>query len=80
LRGRRLIDEYRQIIEDTFDGLYSDGAKSGRLMVINLHPGNVGWPWRSGYLDRALAHISASSSGVWNASGQEIIDWYKDHS
>ena len=80
LNGRRLIDEYRQIIQDTFDVLYSDGARSGRLMVINLHPGNIGWPWRSKYLDQALAHISASMSGVWNASGQEIVDWYKDHS
>jgi peptidoglycan/xylan/chitin deacetylase (PgdA/CDA1 family) len=71
----RLIDEYRQIIQDTFDGLYKDGAKSGRLMVINLHPWVSGQPWRSVYIDRALAHI-AKQPGVWKASGQEIVDWY----
>ena len=32
---------------DNFDGLYRDGAKSGRLMVVNVHPWVMGWPWRS---------------------------------
>ena len=60
MTGRRLIGEYSQIIQDTFDGLYRDGAKSGRLMVINVHPWVMGWPWRSKYLDQALAHINKS--------------------
>ena len=76
--GRRLIDEYRQIIQDTFDGLYRDGAKSGRLMVINVHPWVTGWPWRSKYLDRALAHITQYKD-IWKASGTEVTDWYKAH-
>jgi allantoinase len=74
--GRRPIDEYRRIIQDTFDGLYRDGAASGRMMVINLHPWVMGWPWRSKYLDRVLAHIDQYSD-VWKASGTEVIDWYK---
>jgi len=74
--GRRLIDEYRQILVDQFDGLYRDGAKSGRLMVVNIHPWVMGWPWRSKYLDRALAHISRSP-GVWKASASEVVDWYR---
>ena len=79
LEGRRLIDEYRQILQDAFDVLYADGAKSGRLMVVNLHPWVIGWPWRTVYLDRAFAHISKFSD-VWKASGSEVIDWYKTHS
>lgn len=79
MTGRKLIDEYRQIIEDTFDGLYRDGAKNGRVMVINLHPWIMGQPWRSKYLDRALSHINRSS-GIWKASGHEIVEWYKAHS
>jgi len=74
--GRRPIDEYRRIMQDTFDGLYRDGAASGRLMVINLHPWVMGWPWRSKYLDRVLAHIDQYSD-VWKASGTDVIDWYK---
>jgi allantoinase len=76
MNGRRLIDEYRQIMQDTFDGFYRDGARSGRLMVINIHPWVMGWPWRSKYLDRVLAHINQYSD-VWKASGTEVIDWYK---
>jgi allantoinase len=76
--GRKLIGEYCQIIQDTFDGLYRDGAKTGRVMVINLHPWIMGQPWRSKYLDVALAHISKSGS-VWKASGSEIVEWYKSH-
>jgi peptidoglycan/xylan/chitin deacetylase (PgdA/CDA1 family) len=76
--GHRLIDEYRQIIEDTFDRLYDEGARSGRLMVVNIHPWVLGWPWRSKYLDRALAYINGHS-GVWNASGREVVEWYKAH-
>jgi len=77
--GDRLIGEYVDGIKDTFDAFYSDGAKSGRMMVINLHPWIMGWPWRSKYLDQALAHINKSSRGVWKAGGREILDWYKAH-
>jgi peptidoglycan/xylan/chitin deacetylase (PgdA/CDA1 family) len=79
MTGRRTIGEYQQIIQDTFDALYADGAKSGRVMVLNLHPWIIGQPWRNKYLDAALAHIG-KSDGVWKASGTEIVDWYKVHS
>ena len=79
LNGRRLINEYEQIIKDEFDGLYRDGAKTGLMLVLNLHPWVIGQPWRIKYLDRALAHIDRYS-GVWKATGREIVDWYKDHS
>ena len=79
LNGRRLINEYEQIIKDEFDGLYRDGAKTGLMLVLNLHPWVIGQPWRIRYLDRALAHID-KYSGVWKATGREIVDWYKDHS
>jgi len=74
--GRRLIDEYRQIMVDQFDGLYRDGARSGRLMVVNVHPWVTGWPWRSVYLDRAMAHIGKHPN-VWKASASDVVDWFK---
>lgn len=77
-QGGRLIGEYRQIMEDEFDGLYRDGAESGRLMVVNIHPWVMGQPWRSKYLDAALAHVD-EYAGVWKASGSEIIRWYRAH-
>ena len=39
-------------------------------MVVNVHPWVMGWPWRSKYLDRALAHISKHPN-VWKASGRK---------
>jgi peptidoglycan/xylan/chitin deacetylase (PgdA/CDA1 family) len=74
--GRRLIDEYRQIMVDNFDGLYQDGATSGRMMVVSIHPWVMGWPWRSKYLDQAMAHIGRHPN-VWKASATEVVDWYK---
>jgi peptidoglycan/xylan/chitin deacetylase (PgdA/CDA1 family) len=77
--GERLIVEYAEDVKDTFDALYRDGAKSGRMMVVNIHPWVMGWPWRSKYLNLALAHIDKSSAGVWKASCHEIVDWYSTH-
>jgi len=78
--GGRLITEYADGIKDTFDAFYIDGAKSGRMMVINIHPWIMGWPWRSKYLDLALAHIDKNGgAGVWKASGREVLDWYSAH-
>jgi len=77
--GQRLITEYRDGIMDTFDTLHTEGAKNGRMMVINIHPWIMGWPWRSKYLDSALAHIDQSGTGVWKASGHEIVYWYSAH-
>ena len=45
------------MIRDQFDVLYEDGAKTGRVMSICLHPFLIGHPHRSKYFDQALAHI-----------------------
>jgi hypothetical protein len=58
--------------------LYEDGAKSGRVMSICLHPFLIGHPHRSKYLDSALAHIR-SRQEVWVATGSEIVDYYKSN-
>jgi peptidoglycan/xylan/chitin deacetylase (PgdA/CDA1 family) len=69
-------ERFGQMICDQFDVLYEDGAKTGRVMSICLHPFLVGVPHRSKYFAKALAHI-ASRQEVWLATGSEILDWYK---
>ena len=64
------------MIRDTFDGLYVNGAETGRTLVLSLHPWLIGQPFRSKYLDISLAHISRHAS-VWKATGRDIIDWYE---
>jgi len=69
-------ERFGQMICDQFDVLYEDGAKTGRVMSICLHPFIIGHPHRAKYFAKALAHIT-SRQEVWLATGSEIIDWYK---
>jgi allantoinase len=75
---KQSAEAFGGMICDQFDVLYEDGAKSGRVMAICLHPFLIGHPYRSKYLARALAHI-ASRQEVWFASGSEIVDWYRQN-
>ena len=70
------IDAYTKMITDSFDVLYREGADSGRMMVLNLHPWLIGTPFRSKYLDIALNYI-CKHEGVWKATASEIVDWHR---
>jgi allantoinase len=70
------IVDYERRIRDSFDTLYAEGATSGRVMCIALHPFLIGAAHRIKYLDSALAHIR-SHEQVWLATGSEIISAYK---
>ncbi len=76
LHGRRTINEVNLLWRDWFDGLYADGAVTGRLMVLHLHPWIMGQPWRIRHLDEVLGHIR-KHAGVWAATGGQVIDWFK---
>jgi peptidoglycan/xylan/chitin deacetylase (PgdA/CDA1 family) len=69
-------ERFGKMICDQFDVLYEDGAKTGRVMSICLHPFLTGHPHRAKYFAQALAHIT-SRQEVWLATGGEIIDWYR---
>ena len=62
------------MICDQFDVLYKEGAKSGRVMAIALHPYLIGVPHRIGALDAALKYICKHKK-VWKATGSEIA-WH----
>jgi peptidoglycan/xylan/chitin deacetylase (PgdA/CDA1 family) len=70
-----IADFHRRICE-TFDVLYEEGGRNGRVMGIALHPFLIGVPHRIRYLDKALAHIAAHDK-VWFALGSEIIEAYR---
>jgi allantoinase len=74
-RQHRTAEEFRDIICRQFDVLYREGAESGRVMAIALHPYISGVPHRIDALDAALAYISAHQ-GVWKATGAEIARHY----
>ena len=67
---------FAQKICDEFDTLYSDGAVSGQVMNIAVHPFIMGQPHRIEHLAQALDYV-LSHSGVWCATGSEIIASYR---
>ena len=69
-------DTFRQMICDSFDVLYREGAESGRVMAIAIHPYLIGVPHRIGALDAALKYICKHKK-VWNATGSEIARHYR---
>jgi len=75
LHAGRSSDEFELMIRRQFDTLYREGAQSGRVMAICLHPFVIGVPHRIGALDSALAYI-LRHEGVWRATGSEIIEHY----
>ena len=76
LDQKKTGEAFGQLICDQFDGLYEDGAKTGRVMAIALHPFLIGHAHRAKYFAKALAHIT-SRKEVWVTTGSEIIDYYK---
>ncbi len=68
-------DYFARICKAQFDQLYKEGAESGRVMCIALHPFLIGQPHRIKYLDEILSHIM-SHDGVWQTTADEIADYY----
>src|SRR3979411_2744276 len=66
------IGECTAAIKRQFDTLYGEGAQSGRVMAICLHPYLIGVPHRIAGLDEAIGYIAAHD-GVWFATGSEIV-------
>ncbi|MCZ6872461.1 MAG: polysaccharide deacetylase, partial [bacterium] len=72
------VARYGTLLKDSFRRLYRDGAQSGRLLVLHLHPWLIGQPFRIRYLDDALQFITRHQ-GAWMANGTSIIDWFRQH-
>ena len=71
--------DFKDAICRQFDTLYREGATSGRVMHIALHPYLTGMPYRIGVLDAALKYI-CKHKRVWKATGTEIARYYRAYS
>ncbi len=69
---------YTEMLKRQFDQLYREGAESGQVMCIPLHPFLVGQPHRIGPFAEALDYITGHDD-VWVTTGQEIAAWYYEH-
>ncbi len=72
------VSRYVQMVKETFDALYEEGAKNGTMIVLNLRPWLSGQPFRVRYLNEALSYM-LGHEGVWCATGSEIVDWYREN-
>ena len=68
-------DYFEWICKAQFDRLYEEGAQSGMVMGVALHPYLIGQPHRTKYLDNLLGYIM-SHDGVWQTTADEIAEYY----
>jgi allantoinase len=67
------VESFESMMRRHFDTLYREGAESGRVMAICLHPFVIGMPHRIWALESALDYMMGHDK-VWFATGAEIVD------
>ena len=72
---KQSVPEFEAMMCRQFDTLYREGAGSGRVMAIAVHPFVTGQAHRIQALDNALKYI-CGHDGVWKATGWEIVQHY----
>jgi hypothetical protein len=60
---------------DQFDVLWEEGAESGRVMTIALHPYYIGLPHQIHHLARIFDHVFGRE-GVWAATAEEVAEHF----
>ncbi|MGA0572955.1 polysaccharide deacetylase [Variovorax sp. VNK109] len=68
-------DQFADACCRQFDRLYEEGAHSGRVFCLSVHPALIGQPQRIAAFDRVLSHV-LSHPLIWQATGAEIAGWY----
>lgn len=71
--------EFKEMICRQFDVLYREGAETGMVMCIAIHPYLTGVPHRIDAFDEALAYICKHPK-VWRATGSEIARAFREQS
>ena len=74
-RKNYTTDQYRDALIEELDVLYEEGATTGRIMNLGMHPHVSGRAHRIRALREFLTHAK-SLPGVWWPKREEIADWY----
>ena len=74
-RRGHTTDEYRDILIEELNVLHDEGARSGRIMNVGLHPHVSGRGYRIRALREFLTH-ARSLPHVWWPTRQELAEWY----
>ncbi len=65
------MERWVRAVLDAVDRLALDGARGGRLLVLNLHPWLSGQAYRATYLDELIARLTRRSD-VWFTTTDEL--------
>ena len=71
-------DYFAKVCKAQFDQLYKEGAESGRLMSLGLHPHVSGIPFRAKVIGEFIDYAKGFD-GVWWASREDIAEWYLEN-
>lgn len=74
-RRNHTTSEFRDILIEELSVLHEEGAKTGRIMNVGLHPHVSGRAYRIRAL-REFVEFARTLPGVWFATRQEIAEWY----
>lgn len=69
------VDDVVKLFKEQFDQLYLEGAKSGRLMNVGMHPYIIGQPFRIRALREFVAYVKTFPD-VWWPKREELAEWY----
>lgn len=72
------VGEFSQLLVDTFDRLYEEGATHPKMMSVGLHCRVSGRPGRSRALERFLQYAKGFP-GIWLARRGDIATWWLQH-
>ncbi len=77
-RRGHTTSEYRDILIEELDVLYREGAHSGRIMNVGIHPHVSGRAYRIRALREFIEHAK-SLPDVWWTTREELAKWYLDN-
>lgn len=62
----------------SFDVLYAEGLKDGKMISLSAHAAMYGRPFGASALEECIRY-ARSHPGVWFATGQQVADWWLEH-
>jgi allantoinase len=77
-RKNYTTDQYRDALMEELEVLYEEGATTGRIMNLGLHPHVTGRAHRIRAVREFLKHAK-SLPGVWWPTREELAAWYLEN-
>jgi hypothetical protein len=77
-RRNHTTEQYRDVLIAELKQLYEEGATTGRIMNVGLHPHVSGRAFRVSAL-REFCEYAKSLPDVWWTTREEVATWYLEH-